>query len=169
MVNAKDLLNTEIDLENFDLTEVQEIISEMREMEVIDLAHADLKQQMCLFLADKLNDHCAVLTKQISKLESNLSVEKNKASLDYKAEEGKTTTDMKVWAGNCAPKVIEIQNSLASLKGVLFLLSKKSDLVLKSFYYFKALSDSYRRTTALGFNPVIADSNDNWVEQKQKK
>src|SRR4051812_2404728 len=88
--------NLDEDFLQFDLTEIQEILLNLRDTDVIDLAHAESLQQQTLRGADILAGYLGKIIKTTSYLESKMSTTKNKVSLEYKDPDGsKTTADMK--------------------------------------------------------------------------
>jgi len=148
---------------SFDITEVQEVLQHLADSDPIDLAHAEQLQQKTLRAADLLIEYLGKLTKTIGYYEGRVNSVKNKASLDYQAKEGKTTTDMKIWAGNCAPEVEEIQNKLSRAKASKLVLEKKYDVVIKSHHYAKDLAMGMRKGV-LGYHNSTASSNEDIPE-----
>jgi hypothetical protein len=144
---------------SFDITEVQQVLANLADGDPIDLAHAEQLQQQTLRAADLLIEYLGKLTKSIGYYETRVNSVKNKASLDYQAKEGKTTTDMKIWAGNCAPEVEEIQIKLARAKASKLVLEKKYDVVIKSHHYYKELTMGMRRGV-LGYNNSTSSNED---------
>lgn len=156
IVRLGDILgNSEVeDFKNFDLTEVQQVLRRLQETDAIDLAHAEFLQQQSLRGADILSEHLAKMVKTVSFLESRLNSVKNKASLDYKAPEGfRTTTDMKIWAGNASPEVEVVANMLSEAKGGKVALEKKFDIMIRAHHHYKDIAAGLRRTI-LGQGPV---------------
>ena len=86
----------------------------------------------------KLND-------TISILEAKVTAAKNKASLEYKALEGKTTADMKKYAGESDPEVERLQIRLGRAKGAKQAISSKYEILLKAHHHFKDLALGYRQ------------------------
>lgn len=153
-VRLGDLLGNEMeaDFANFDLSEVQLVLENLRDMDAIDLAHAEILQQQALRGADVLTEYLAKMVKTVGYLESKVSSTKNKVSLDYHAPDGaKTTLDMKKWAGECSPEVELVQIKLASAKGSKLYLERKYELLIKAHHHFKDISTGLRRTI-LGYS-----------------
>lgn len=138
----------------FDLTEIQDILSTLKSTEVIDLAHAELLQLKSLRGADIISEYLGKIIKTIGTLEAKINTVRNKVSLDYKAPDGsRTTTDMRVWAGNSSPEVEEISIKLAKAKASKVVLEKKFDILIKHHHYCKDLAAGYRKTV-LGYSPI---------------
>jgi hypothetical protein len=145
--------NLEEDFSNFDLTEIQEVLLYLQESDPVDLAHAEMLQQQALRGADILTEYLGKIVKTVGYLETKVNSAKNKASLDYKAPDGsKTTTDMKIWAGNSSPEVDEIAIRLAKAKASKVVLEKKYDILIKSHHHYKDIAVGLRRTI-LGYTP----------------
>ncbi len=155
-VRLGDFLGTELE-ENFldfDLTDIQSVLNNLKETDAFDLPHAEMLQQQSLRGADILIEYIGKLTKTVGYLENKLNKAKNKVSLEYKAPDGsKTTTDMKLWASGASPEVEEIGMSLAKAKASKIVLDKKYDLLIKSHYHFKEIADGLKKTI-LGYTPV---------------
>jgi len=101
-VRLGDLLGSEMEVEfrNFDLSEVQQVLDNLKEQDAIDLAHAELLQQQSLRGADLLAEYLGKIVKTVGYLEAKVTSTKNKVSLEYQAPDGaRTTLDMKKWAG----------------------------------------------------------------------
>lgn len=153
-VYVKDLVgeNMEEDFMDFDLTEIQKVLSNLQHTDAIDLPHAEVLQQQALRGADILSEYLSKLVKTVSYLESKINSAKNKASLEYKAPDGsKTTTDMKIWASFCAPEVEQLQANLSKAKGTKTLLEKKYDILIKSHHHYKDIATGLRKTI-LGYS-----------------
>lgn len=141
----------EEDFKKFDLTEIKLVLDSLQEGEAIDLAHAEQLQQQSLRGADIISNFLARMIKTTSYLETKINSAKNKASLEYTAPEGRTTADMKIWAGSCAPEVEKLNEQLAMAKGSKSYLEKKYDILIKAHHHFKDIAMGLRRTV-LGYN-----------------
>ena len=153
-VRLGDLLGNEleVDFAEFDLTEIKAVEEALRESDAIDLPHAELLQQQALRGADLIIEYMAKMVKTIGYLETRVNSVRNKVSLEYQAPDGaRTTTDMKIWAGNASKEVEEIQIKLASAKGSKLYLEKKYDVLIKSHHHFKEIATGLRRTI-LGYS-----------------
>lgn len=136
----------EDNFDDFDITEIQEVLSVLRNTDPIDLAHAELVSQQCLRCADILSEYLGKLTKTLSYLESSYSAAKNQASLDYEAPAGRTTAEMKKWAGEVAPEVKAAAIKLAKAKGSKAALDKKYEILLKAHHHYKDIASGMRKT-----------------------
>lgn len=144
--------NLEEDFKNFDLTEIQAVLGQLRDADAIDLAHAELLQQQSLRGADILADYLAKMVKTVAYLESQVNSTKNKVSLEYVAPDGaRTTVDMKKWAGESAPEVETVQIKLAEAKGAKMALDRKYEILIKAHHHFKDIAGGLRKTI-LGYS-----------------
>lgn len=153
-VRLGDLLGAvmEEDYKNFDMSEIEEVLSQLKETDAIDLAHAELLQQQALRGADILAIHLGKIVKTVAYLEGKVNSTKNKVCLEYTAPDGaKTTLDMKKWAGESSPEVEKVQIQLASAKGGKVALEKKYDILIKAHHHFKDISAGMRKTI-LGYS-----------------
>lgn len=152
-VTLGDLLGQQLEEEfsNFDLTEIQDVLSNLRDLSAIDLAHAELFQQQTLRGADMIAEYLGKMVKTVSYLESKVSSLKNKAALDYVAPNGKSTMDLKKMAGETSPEVTVLGESLAKAKGAKSILEKKYDILIKSHHHYKDISAGLRKTI-LGYS-----------------
>jgi hypothetical protein len=154
-ITVEDIIGKEYesDFNDFDITEIQKVLARLSQADVFDIAHAEMLQLKCLYGADMLSEYLGKIVKTVAYLESKLSVAKNKASLEYKSEEGKTTTDMKKYAGECDPVVEALQIKLSRAKGTKAVLEKKYDLLIKSHHYYKEIASGLRQTIIGRVNP----------------
>lgn len=165
-VTLGSLVGTSVEEEflEFDLTEIQNILLNLRDTDAIDLVHAEFLQQQTLRAADILSEYLGKMIKTTSYLESKVSTIKNKVSLNYQAPEGKTTAEMKKWAGECSTEVAEMGALLAKAKGSKAVLEKKYDIIIRAHHHYKELAMGLRRSV-LGYNngtpatdkPKVAD------------
>jgi len=156
-----DLLGTELEEEfiKFDLTEIQDILSNLQSTNAIDLGHAEELQQKALRGADIISEYLAKLVKTTSYLESKVNSVKNKISLEYVAPEGtRTTIEMRKWAGESAPEVEELAIRVAKAKGSKSILEKKYDILIKLHHHYKDIATGLRKTV-LGYNQVKSSDN----------
>lgn len=145
---------------DFDLTEIQQVLIKLQIADAIDLPHAEMLQQQSLRGADILCEYLSKLVKVVSYLESKINTAKNKAALDYKSPDGsKVTLDMRKWASEIAPEVVELQSLMARAKGSKVLLEKKFDIIMKSHYYYRDIAAGLRKTI-LGYAPPMQQSTD---------
>ena len=139
--------NDEEDFMEFDLTEIEEVLISLRDIDAIDLAHAELLQQMALRGADIIVGYLGKIVKTVGYLETKVNRLKNKASLEYKNPDGgKTTVDMKIWASTNSPEVDDAQKQLSAAKASKMVLDRKYDLLVKSHHHYKDIAQGLRRT-----------------------
>jgi hypothetical protein len=60
--------NLEEDFKDFDLTEIQEVLEQLRDIDAIDLAHAELLQQQSLRGADIIVGYLSKIVKTVGYL-----------------------------------------------------------------------------------------------------
>lgn len=138
----------------WDMTEVQKLVSTLQNQNVPDLAHAELLSQKALRCADILSEYLAKIVKIIHYLESKVSSAKNKAALEYKDPDGgRTTVEMKKWAGECSKDVEDVQIDLAKAKGTKAVLEKKYEIIIKTHHHYKEIAAGLRKTV-LGYQNV---------------
>jgi len=154
VVTLADIVGDDLEEEfsKFDLTEIQAVLIRLSDVDAIDIAHAELLQQQALRGADILCGYLGKIVKTVGYLEARVNSTKNKASLDYQAPEGKTTADMKKWAGESSSVVEDIQIKLAKAKGSKLVLEKKYDILIKSHHHYKDIAAGLRKTI-LGYSP----------------
>lgn len=145
--------NMDEDFLEFDLTEIQEILKNLKNTDAIDLAHAEHLAQITLRGADILIEFSSKIVKITTYLESKINSKKNEASLNYEPPTGvKANVDMRMWAGNCAPEVEKLNILLAKAKGAKVAIEKKFDIMIKAHHQYKDIATGLRRTI-LGFDP----------------
>ena len=136
----------------FDLTDIQNILSNLRNTTAIDLAHAETLQQQSLRGADIISEYLAKLVKTTSYLEAKLNSTKNKISLEYNSPDGgRTTAEAKKQAGEASPLVEELAGRLAVAKGSKSVLEKKYDILIKLHHHYKDIAAGLRKSV-LGYN-----------------
>lgn len=141
---------------DFDLTEIQQVLVKLQYTDAIDLAHAEILQQQALRGADIITGYLGKITKTVGYLESKVNSTKNKVSLDYEAGDGKrTTVEMKKWAGESSPEVVDVQIKLAKAKGSKLVLERKYEILVKAHHHFKDIASGIRRTI-LGYSSGTA-------------
>ena len=147
-VRLGSLVGTELEEEflDFDLTEIQMVLERLRNTDAIDLAHAEVLQQQSLRGADILTEYLGKIVKTVGYLEAKVNSTKNRVSLAYQAPEGRTTSEMKKYAGDASPEVEEVQIKLAKAKGSKIVLEKKYDLLIKSHHHWKDIAQGLRKT-----------------------
>jgi hypothetical protein len=153
-VRLGDVLGSSLeeDFKNFDLTEIQKVLEQLRDADAIDLVHAELLQQKSLRGADILAEYLAKMVKTVAYLESQVNSTKNKVSLEYVAPDGaRTTVDMKKWAGESSPEVEKVLIKLAEAKGGKIALERKYEILIKAHHHFKDIAGGLRKTI-LGYS-----------------
>lgn len=156
-VKLRDLVGDKLeeDFLEFDMTEIHKVLSALENEDATDLAHAEMLQQKALRGADILSEFLSRLVKTVSYLESQVGRTKNKVALEYKAPEGRTTTEMKKWAGESSPEVEELLIKLAKAKGSKVMLDKKYDILIKSHHHYKEIASGIRKTI-VGYSSGVA-------------
>jgi hypothetical protein len=155
-VRLSDFLGTELeeDFANFDMTEIEEVLVNLRDIDAIDLAHVEVLQQQALRGADIVAGYLGKMVKTIGYLEAKVNSTKNKVALEYKDPDGsRTTIDMKKWAGESSPEVEKVQIKLAMAKGSKLVLDRKYEILVKSHHHFKDIAAGLRKTI-LGYSPM---------------
>jgi hypothetical protein len=152
-VRLGDFLGTQLeeDFTQFDITDVQEVLKNLADVAAIDLSHAEFLQQQALRGADLLTEYLGKIVKTIGYLEAKVNSTKNKVSLEYSAPEGRTTSEMKKWAGESSPEVEIVQIKLANAKGSKLVLERKYEILVKAHHHFKDIAQGLRKTI-LGYS-----------------
>jgi hypothetical protein len=148
-VRLGDVLGKELesDFDNFDLTEIQDVLDSLKNTDAIDLTHAELLQQQALRGADVLIEYMAKIVKTVGYLETKVNSTRNKVSLEYQAPDGaRTTLDMKKWAADVSPEVDAVQIKLASARGSKVYLERKYDVLIKAHHHYKDIASGIRKT-----------------------
>lgn len=145
------------DFFDFDLTEIQEVLSVLGHSDAIDLSHAEMLQQKALRGADIIAEYLGKIIKITTTIESQINSLKSKTSLNYKAPDGKTTAEMKKWAGESSLEVEELHLKLARVKGSKAMLEKKWEILIRTHHHFKEISAGMRKTI-LGYSPVASEN-----------
>jgi hypothetical protein len=149
-----DILGTSLE-ENFidfDMTLIREILNSLAQETAYDLPQAEMLQQKALQGADIISDYLCKLVKTVSYLETKVNSTKNNVSLHFEAKEGRTTSEMKKWAGESSSLVENIQIQLSTAKGAKSLLEKKYDILIKTHHHYKDIATGLRKTV-LGYAP----------------
>jgi len=163
-VRLGDLLGNQLeeDFTEFDLTEIQQVLSKLQIEEAIDLVHAEMLQQQSLRGADILTEYLGKIVKTVGYLETKVNSTKNRVSLEYSAPDGsRTTADMKKWAGESSTEVEAVQIKLAKAKGSKVVLEKKYDILIRAHHHYKDIAAGLRRTI-LGYNLKPEKTAEGW-------
>lgn len=153
-VRLGDFLGSKLeeDFANFDMTEIETVLENLRDIDAIDLSHVEVLQQQALRGADVIAGYLGKMVKTIGYLEAKVNSTKNKVSLEYLAPDGaRTTVDMKKWAGESSPEVEVVQIKLANAKGSKLVLDRKYEILVKSHHHFKDIAAGLRKTI-LGYS-----------------
>jgi hypothetical protein len=160
MLTLRNILGDELEdnFMDFDLTEIQKVLSQLKNDSAIDLPHAEMLQQKSLYGADILTQYLAKIIKTVSYLETKVNSTRNKVSLEYKSPDGsKITADMRKWAADCSSEVEEIQIRLAKAKGSKAFIEKKYDILIKSHHHYKDIAMGLRKTILGYHNPNTSE------------
>lgn len=131
----------------FDLTEVQNLVSNLQSEGVDDLGHAMLLQQQALRCADILSEYLGKVVKTISFLDAKISSKKNNVALNYSPPSGtRPSIELRKMAGESDEEVEELQLKYAKAKGAKSVLEKKYDIVVKAHHHYKDIAMGLRRT-----------------------
>lgn len=148
-MNIQDLIGDSLEEEflSFNLDEIVVVLSNLKNTDAIDLAHAELLQQQSLRGADILAEYLGKLVKTVSYLESKLSSVKNRGALEFMPKDGKAPSiELRKMAGEALPEVEELSIRLAKAKGAKVALEKKYDILLKSHYNWKEIAIGFRKS-----------------------
>lgn len=150
--------------EEFDLTEVQQVLKSLRDNEAFDIAHAEFLQHRALYAAEILIDMIAKMIKTSGFIEARINTVKNKAALEYKCDDDKirVTAEMRKQAGESHPEVEELGLLLARTKGARSALEKKYDVLIKMHYYFKELAQGQKQSVITGTSKSIPTEKENY-------
>lgn len=143
----------EEDYTKFDLSEIRMVLLSLANENPIDIAHAERLQLLALRGADVVCEYIGKLIKIIGYYEAKSNSVKNKTALEFKAEDGRTTIDLRKFAAESSPEVEKVLIELAKAKGAKAVLDKKYDVLIKAHHYYKDLTNGLRRTI-LGYNPT---------------
>jgi hypothetical protein len=131
----------------FDLTEIQNLVSNLQSIGVDDLGHAMHLQQQALRCADILSEYLGKIVKTISYLDAKLSSKKNSVALNYSPPNGtRPSIELRKMAGESDEEVEKLSLKLAKAKGTKSVLEKKYDIVVKSHHHYKDIATGLRRT-----------------------
>ncbi len=174
-IYVRDILSQELeeDFFSFDLTEIQNVLATLQSEDPFDLAHAEYLSQKSLRGADILSEYLGRIVKTVSYLDAKVNKVKNKAALDYKSPDGKTTADMKKYAAESDPEVEIWVEKLSKAKAVKTVLDKKYELLLKFHHHTKDIASAFRKGILGYSNPTNPDDTNSqeevWPEIKYGK
>jgi len=136
----------EDDFENFDLTEVQKLVSELQNQDVPDLAHAEFLQLKSLRAADLLTEYLGKIVKLTAYYEAKANKVKYQVALNYKGDGGKITQEARKWAGESSDELMDVETKLAKIKGTKALLEKKFEIVIRMYHGNKDIASGMRKS-----------------------
>jgi hypothetical protein len=144
---------------DFDLSEVQKVVSKLQSEDTPTLAQAERLQQEALRAADVLSEHLAKLHKTIHYLTAQASSKKNKIGLEYEPPEGTRgqAIDLRKMAGESSQEVLNMEIKLAKAKGAKTALERKYEIIIKSHHHYKDIASGLRKTIQ-GYNIPNFDS-----------
>jgi hypothetical protein len=148
-VTISSLLGNDLDeaILDFDLSEVQEVVSLLQSEDTPTIVQAERMQQKALRAADILSEILGKIHKTIHYLDAKCSSVKNKESLNYTAPEGvRISIELRKMAGESSDELLELETSLAKAKGAKALLEKKYEIIIKSHHYYKDIASGLRLT-----------------------
>lgn len=154
-VTVKDIIGIkdEEDFMNFDLTDVQKILTNLNRDVPVDIAHAEKFCQETLRCADILSEYLAKINKTSTYLENRLTIVKNRALVEFTSDT-KVTADIRKAASESNKDVEEISNKISSVKGAKLALEKKYEIMIKSHHHWKDIAAGIRKTI-LGYTGGI--------------
>ena len=138
------------EVDNFDMTEVQELVAELQNTEVPDLTHAEYLQQRALRAADILTEYLGKIVKVLAYYEALGNRTKNLVALKYENPSGKTTQEDKKRAGESSEELMEIETKVARIKGAKAVIEKKFEIVIRMYHGNKDVALGLRKS--LSFN-----------------
>lgn len=155
--------------DEFDMTEVQKVLKTLGREDAFDIAQCEYLQQRSLYGAELLIDMSAKMVKTVGFLEAKINTLKNRCALEYKGDDKvRITAEMRKSAAESDPKVEELSFLLARAKGARQAIDKKMDLLIKSFYHYKEVSNNQRQGivsgTSKGFGGDREDAKHGKVE-----
>lgn len=137
----------EEEFQKFNLSEIEPVLKTLKEINAIDIAHAELFQLQALRAADIIAEYLGKLVKTVSYLESRISTVKNKVALDFTPKDGgKASIELRKMAGDAAPEIEQLGINLAKAKGAKVALEKKYDILIRAHHYYKDIASGLRRS-----------------------
>jgi hypothetical protein len=148
LITVADIIGTtdEDQFMDFNLTEVQTLVSNLQSLGVDDVTQAENLQQQALRCADILSEYIGKLIKTVAFLEAKASSKKNQVSLNYEVGGTKTSIELKKMAGESDPSVEELLLKIAKAKGAKAVIEKKYDIVIKAHHHYKDMAAGMRKT-----------------------
>jgi hypothetical protein len=149
VVRVKDIVGDTLDdaIFEFDLTEVQNVVSKLQSEDVPTLAQAERLCQEALRGADILSEYLAKVHKIMNYLDAKVATTRNKIALDYVPPDGaRNSIELRKMAGEASQEVLDLEINLAKVKGAKTLLEKKYDIIIKSHHHYKDIATGLRKT-----------------------
>ena len=159
IIRVKDLVGNNLDdaVFEFNLTEVQEVVSKLQSEDVPTLPQAERLCQEALRGADVLSEHLAKVHKIMNYLEAKGASVRNNIALNYVPATGiKPSKELRKMAGEASQEVLDIEIELAKVKGAKTLLEKKYDIIIKAHHHYKDIAAGLRKTI-MGYNSSSID------------
>lgn len=153
IVTVKDIIGNGFDdeFEDFDMTEIQELVSELQSNQLPDLASSEYMMQRSLRCADLIGEYLCKLVKLVSYYEALANKTKYAVALAYEDPKGgKTTQEAKKWAGESSVELLEIEIKIAKIKGAKAVLEKKFEIVIRMFHSIKDMASGMRKSLSMG-------------------
>jgi len=148
VVTVKDLIGDKFDdeFETWDMSEIQQLVSELQNLDIFDIAHSEKMQLRALRCADLITGYLGKIVKLSSYYEAKANKVKYSVALDYKSTEGKTTQESRKWAGEASDELMEVEIKLAKIKGTKALLEKKFEIIIRMFHSIKDVASGLRKS-----------------------
>ena len=132
---------------DFDLTEVQNLVSNLQSTGCDNAAIAMNLQQQALRCADILSEYLGKIVKTMSYLDAKIVTKKNSIALHYSNPNSpKPSIELRKMAAEADEDVEELTLQLAKAKGTKSVLEKKYDIVVKAHHHYKDIATGLRRT-----------------------
>lgn len=132
---------------SFDMTEIDVILSSLKNTTACDIATSEFLQQQSLRCADIIAELLSQIVYVYSNLESELSFVKNKTSFDFKpSDDKKNTADMRKYAGESHSNIPQLTQKISAAKAARDLCQRKYELLIKAHHHYKEISTSMRKT-----------------------
>lgn len=157
MITLRDFIghNQEEAFEDFDLTEIQELLKTLANTTPIDIAHAEMLAQQALRFADELIQMIVRLNKTAAYLKIKFNKAKNLAMLNYKSpDNSKITADMRKAAAEVDEEVTKLEFKLIDVEASQKALEDKYDILIKKHHHQKDIAKGLRQTVSSAGTPV---------------
>jgi hypothetical protein len=155
VITVGSLLGNDLDeaVLDFDLSEVQEVVSLLQSEDTPTIVEAERMQQKALRAADVLSEMLGKVHKTIHYLDAKCSSVKNRESLNYSPPDGvRVSIELRKMAGESSDELIALETSLSRAKGAKALLEKKYEIIIKSHHYYKDIANGLKLTVQGRYN-----------------